>query len=47
MVVAVGGFAGTYYGGAISDRYYARKPDARYYLWVPAITLVHQRAGRA
>jgi len=40
LSVAVGGFIGTYYGGAISDRYFAKKPDPRYYLWVPAITLV-------
>lgn len=40
LVVMVGGFAGTYYGGAISDRYFAKNPDPRYYLWVPAITLV-------
>jgi MFS family permease len=40
LVLALGGFVGTYYGGAISDRYYARKADARYYLWVPAITLI-------
>jgi MFS family permease len=39
-LVAVGGFVGTYFGGWISDRYYARKADARYYLWVPAISLV-------
>jgi MFS family permease len=38
--VAIGGFLGTYYGGAISDRYYAKNPDPRYYLWVPAITLI-------
>jgi MFS family permease len=40
IVVAIGGFAGTYFGGAISDRYYAKKPDPRYYLWIPAISLV-------
>jgi MFS family permease len=39
LVVAIGGFAGTYYGGALSDRFYARNPDPRYYLWVPAVTL--------
>jgi MFS family permease len=38
--VAIGGFLGTYYGGAISDRYYAKNPDVRYYLWIPAITLI-------
>lgn len=38
--VAIGGFIGTYYGGAISDRYYAKNPDPRYYLWIPAITLI-------
>jgi MFS family permease len=40
ITVAIGGFLGTYYGGAISDRYYAKKADPRYYLWVPAITLI-------
>jgi MFS family permease len=40
LVVGVGGFIGTYYGGAISDRYFAKKPDPRYYLWVPAASLV-------
>jgi len=40
LVVAVGGFLGTYYGGWISDRLYAKKPDVRYYIWVPAITLL-------
>jgi MFS family permease len=40
LVVAVGGFLGTYYGGWISDRLYAKKPDVRYYIWVPAITLM-------
>jgi hypothetical protein len=40
LVVAVGGFLGTYYGGWFSDRLYAKKPDPRYYIWVPAVTLV-------
>jgi hypothetical protein len=40
LVVAVGGFLGTYYGGWVSDRLYAKKPDVRYYIWVPAITLL-------
>jgi MFS family permease len=40
LVTFVGGFAGTYGGGKVSDRYFAKKPDPRYYLWVPAITLV-------
>lgn len=40
LVVAVGGFLGTFYGGYISDRLYAKKPDPRYYIWVPAVTLV-------
>ena len=40
IVAAVGGFLGTYFGGWISDRYYARNPDPRYYLWIPAISLV-------
>lgn len=40
LVVAIGGFLGTYYGGWVSDRMYAKKPDPRHYLTVPAITLV-------
>jgi MFS family permease len=36
----VGGFLGTYGGGKISDRYFAKSADPRYYLWIPAITLV-------
>jgi len=40
LVVAVGGFLGTYYGGWFSDRLYAKKPDPRYYILVPAVTLV-------
>lgn len=40
LVVAIGGFVGTYYGGQFSDRLYAKKADPRYYIWVPAVTLV-------
>ncbi|MBM4247273.1 MAG: MFS transporter [Deltaproteobacteria bacterium] len=40
LVTFVGGFAGTYGGVKISDHYFAKKPDPRYYLWVPAITLI-------
>jgi MFS family permease len=40
LVVAVGGFLWTYYGGWFSDRLFAKKPDPRYYIWVPAVTLV-------
>jgi predicted MFS family arabinose efflux permease len=39
FLVAVGGIVGTIGGGTISDRLFSRKPDARYYLWVPAATL--------
>jgi MFS family permease len=39
FIVAAGGLAGTYFGGAMSDRLFSRKPDPRYYLWVPAATL--------
>lgn len=40
LVVAVGGLSGTYLGGAWCDRNYARTQDPRWYVWVPAITLI-------
>lgn len=40
MVVALGGLSGTYLGGLWCDRYYARTQDPRWYVWIPAITLV-------
>lgn len=40
MVVAIGGLSGTYLGGAWCDRYFARTQDPRWYVWIPAITLI-------
>lgn len=40
VVVAVGGLLGTYFGGASCDRLFAKDQDPRWYLWVPAITLI-------
>jgi MFS family permease len=40
VVVAAGGLSGTYLGGAACDRYFAKTRDTRWYLWIPAITLV-------
>jgi hypothetical protein len=40
LVVALGGLSGTYLGGAWCDRYYARTQDPRWYVWIPAITLI-------
>lgn len=40
VVVALGGLSGTYLGGAWCDRYYARTQDPRWYVWIPAITLI-------
>jgi MFS family permease len=40
LVVAIGGLSGTYLGGAWCDRYYARTQDPRWYVWIPAITLL-------
>jgi MFS family permease len=40
LVVAIGGLSGTYLGGAWCDRNYARTQDVRWYVWIPAITLV-------
>jgi MFS family permease len=39
-VIAIGGLAGTFLGGAACDRYFARTQDLRWYVWIPAITLV-------
>lgn len=40
IVVALGGLTGTYLGGAWCDRYFARTQDPRWYVWIPAITLI-------
>lgn len=40
VVVALGGLSGTYLGGAWCDRYYARTQDPRWYVWIPALTLI-------
>jgi MFS family permease len=40
IVVGIGGLAGTYLGGATCDRYYAKTQDPRWYVWIPALTLV-------
>lgn len=40
LVVAAGGLTGTYLGGLWCDRYYARTQDPRWYVWIPAITLI-------
>jgi MFS family permease len=40
FVVAVGGLSGTFMGGALCDRYFGKTDDPRWYLWIPAITLV-------
>jgi hypothetical protein len=40
IVVAVGGLTGSYLGGAWCDRRYASTQDARWYVWIPAITLI-------
>lgn len=40
IVVSIGGAVGTIGAGALCDKLYRRKPDARYYLWVTAATLV-------
>ncbi len=40
LVVALGGLSGTYLGGAWCDRYYARTQDPRWYVLIPAITLI-------
>ena len=40
IVTVAGGAAGTYFGGMLSDRFAARRHDSRYYLWVPAVSLI-------
>ena len=40
IVVALGGLSGTYLGGAWCDRCFARTQDPRWYVWIPAITLI-------
>jgi MFS family permease len=40
MITVVGGAAGSYLGGWLSDRYVHRRADARYYLWIPAVSLI-------
>ena len=40
VVVAVGGLSGTYLGGLWCDRYFAKTQDPRWYVWIPALTLV-------
>jgi MFS family permease len=39
-VIAIGGLSGTFLGGAACDRYFAKTQDLRWYVWIPAITLV-------
>jgi MFS family permease len=40
VVTLVGGVAGSYVGGLLSDRFATQRADSRYYLWVPAASLV-------
>jgi MFS family permease len=40
MCTVIGGAAGTYLGGMLSDRLASRRHDSRYYLWVPALSLI-------
>ena len=40
VIVALGGMTGSFLGGAWCDRYYARTQDPRWYVWIPAITLI-------
>ena len=40
ICTVIGGAAGTYFGGTLSDRLAARRHDSRYYLWVPALSLI-------
>lgn len=40
FVVAVGGLSGTFMGGALCDRYFSKTDDPRWYLWIPAFTLI-------
>jgi MFS family permease len=39
-VTLIGGALGTALGGIISDRLATRRQDSRYYLWVPALSLL-------
>jgi MFS family permease len=40
IVVAVGGLSGSYLGGLWCDRRYARTQDPRWYVWIPALTVI-------
>ena len=40
IVTVIGGAAGTYLGGMLNDRFAAGRQDSRYYLWVPALSLL-------
>jgi len=40
ICTVIGGAAGTYIGGMLSDRLATRRHDSRYYLWVPAVSLL-------
>ena len=40
ICTVVGGAAGTYLGGMLSDRFATRRHDSRYYLWVPGVSLL-------
>jgi MFS family permease len=40
ICTVIGGAAGTYLGGLLSDRFAAQRHDSRYYLWVPAVSLL-------
>lgn len=40
LVTVTGGALGTYLGGLLSDRLAVRRQDSRYYLWIPAFSLI-------
>ena len=40
ICTVIGGAAGTYLGGMLSDRFATQRQDSRYYLWVPAVSLL-------
>jgi MFS family permease len=40
FVTVIGGALGTALGGILSDRFATRRQDSRYYLWVPALSLL-------
>jgi MFS family permease len=40
FTTVIGGAAGTYLGGMLSDRLATQRQDSRYYLWVPAWSLI-------